>query len=181
MDTTGLQALENQLSGPFKTVAHAYAQIREVLQQYANGKNLKGDEIVGWFGEAAVKVLFGGKLVDDDKEHDVETEDGKRISVKTRKGFNSGWNQTSAIPKIDGEDCPTHLAFVHLRDDFSIDQIWLYPWLRLREAKRFQEHIVRGSRRSFMFRVQAAKDGEFLIHQRFNQQVRPIARKPGSC
>ncbi len=39
------------------------------------------------------KMLFQGTMVDDSREHDIETADGKHISIKTRKGWNSAWTQ----------------------------------------------------------------------------------------
>jgi len=52
---------------------------------------LKGGEIVAWLGEICCRQLLNGKLVPDDLEYDVLTPEGNRISVKTRKGENSGW------------------------------------------------------------------------------------------
>ena len=163
-DTNALHLLEDELGQMFTTLVRTQTQIRETLSHHANGKKLKGDESVGWFGEVVVKVLFGGKLVDDQEEHDVVTPEGWRISVKARKGFNTGWRRTSAIPKIAGDDCPTHLAFVHLHDDFKVDRIWLFPWEYLIKTNRFQKHMVRGAQRSFMFNLQENKDLGFLIH-----------------
>jgi hypothetical protein len=45
-------------------------RIRERLSEHADGKNLKGNELVGWLGEIYGKILFDGRLVSDDKEHD---------------------------------------------------------------------------------------------------------------
>jgi len=136
--------------------------IKQELSGYADGKTLKGDEIVGWLGEIYGKLLLGGTLVSDDEEHDFEVGDW-RISVKTRKGFGSGWKRTSAIPKIEGEDCPTHLMFVHLNNDYTIRSIWLFPWKCLLENGRFVEHVVRGEHRSYYFTINPERDRDYLI------------------
>ena len=133
------------------------------LIQYSDSKHLKGDEIVGWLGEIYGKLLLNGKLVSDDFEHDFETADGKCISVKARRGSSSGWQKSSAIPKITG-DCPTHLMFVHLKNDYTVDGIWLYPWEDLIRSGRFKKHMVRGNLRSYYFRVSPSKDKKYLLY-----------------
>jgi hypothetical protein len=139
-------------------------RIRERLSEHADGKNLKGNELVGWLGEIYGKILFDGRLVSDDKEHDFVAGDGRRISVKTRKGRAKGWKQTSAIPRIDGNDCPTHLLFVHLNDDYSIDRIWLLDWIELFKAGRFKPHEVRGKHRSYVFQINEKLDRASLVY-----------------
>lgn len=140
------------------------------LTRYSDGKKLKGNELVGWLGEIYGKLFLGGTLVSDDLEHDFVTKDGKRVSVKARKGNKSGWKRTSAIPRIEGTSCPSHLMFVHLDDDYSVDRIWLYKWQCLRNSGRFKEHIVRGSRRSFYFEVHPESDIKYLIYTRTKGQ-----------
>ncbi len=98
-------------------------RIREKVSKYADGKHLKGHELVGWLGEIYVKLLLDGTLVHDRHEHDVEVIGNWRVSVKARRGKNSGWRQTSPIARFEGAGCPTHLAFVHLDDDYSLDRI----------------------------------------------------------
>lgn len=147
------------------------AKIRQKVSVYADGKNLKGNELVGWLGEIYGKLLFGGTLVDDQVEHDFVSSKGWRVSVKTRKGWNSGWKQTSPIPKIDGEDCPTHLLFVHLNDDYSIDCIWLFEWQHLIAANRFKKHIVRGVQRSFILSINEKKDVACIVYGKNQQTV----------
>lgn len=151
---------------------HIYAMnqeqevIHDKLTRYADGKKLKGNEFVGWLGEIYGKLFLDGILVSDKFEHDFITKDKKRIAVKARRGTRSGWKRTSAIPKIIGSGCPTHLMFVHLNDDYAIDRMWLYKWQYLRNSGRFKEHIVRGSRRSFYFEVNPESDSEYLIYNR---------------
>lgn len=140
--------------------------IREQLMQYSDGKVLKGDELVGWLGEIYGKLFLDGRLVSDDLEHDLITKDRKRVSVKARKGNKSKWNRTSAIPRVEGIGCPSHLMFIHLNDDYSVDRIWLYPWQDLQKSGRFKEHIVRGSRRSFYFEVSPESDGKYLKYEK---------------
>ena len=156
--------LEAECQTLFSKLTSLQNEIREKLSLHADGKNLKGNELVGWLGEIYGKLFFNGTLVDDREEHDFVTKDGLRVSVKTRKGWNSGWKQTSAIPKIEGNDCPTHLLFVHLTDDYSIDRMWLLKWRHLVRAGRFKKHMVRGSQRSFIFSIDEEKDKTHVVY-----------------
>lgn len=156
--------LEAECQALFSELASLQKKIKEKLLIHADKKNLKGNELVGWLGEIYGKILFDGKLVDDRKEHDFVSATGFHVSVKTRKGWNSGWKQTSAIPKIKGSDCPTHLLFVHLNDDYSIDRMWLLEWHQLVTAGRFKKHIVRGTQRSFIFAIDVVTDKAHLVY-----------------
>ena len=156
--------LEAECKTLFLELAALQTKIRENVSAYADGKNLKGNELVGWLGEIYGKLLFDGTLVDDREEHDFVSSTGWRVSVKSRKGWNSGWKQSSAIPKIEGSDCPTHLLFVHLNDDYSIDRMWLFEWRHLVAAKRFKKHIVRGSQRSFIFSIDDEGDNAHVVY-----------------
>jgi len=158
--------LEDECQALFTQLAELQKKIREKVSVHADGKNLKGNELVGWLGEIYGKLLFNGTLVNDREEHDFVTDDGRRVSVKTRKGWNSGWKQTSAIPKIEGIDCPTHLLFVHLNDDYSIDRMWLIEWCLLVKAERFKKHMVRGSQRSFIFAIDEEKDKAHVVYSK---------------
>jgi hypothetical protein len=144
--------------------AEVQSRIKEKLAEHADGKTLKGNEIVAWLGEIYAKLLLDGALVAESEEHDLMTPDGSRVSVKTRRGSGSGWRQSSAIPKIEGHDCPTHLLFVHLNDDYSIDRMWLLEWSELQAAGRFREHVVRGHRRSFIFNIDERRDAGFVVY-----------------
>jgi hypothetical protein len=159
-----VSALEQECKALFTELASLQNKIREKLFTYADGKKLKGNEIVGWLGEIYGKLLLDGNLVHDREEHDFVCPDGSRVSVKARKGFGTGWQRTSAIPKLDGPQCPTHLLFVHLHDDYSIDRIWLFPWSDLATKGRFKSHTVRGSHRSFIFTLDEKKDKEHVIY-----------------
>lgn len=159
-----LDLVQSNLQEHFAVIKERNMIIRDKLSEYAGGKSLKGDEVVGWLGEIYGKILLGGKLVRDECQHDVETRRGWRVSVKTRKGKNKGWNLTSAIPKIEGSGCPTHLMFVHLNEDFLLERIWLYPWRVLRKLGRFMEHRVHGNLRSYRFSVQSPSDERYLVY-----------------
>ena len=160
-----VSALEQECEALFSELASLQGKIREKLFAYADGKTLKGNELVGWLGEIYGKLLLDGKLVHDREEHDFVCTDGSRVSVKTRKGFSTGWQRTSAIPKLDGPHCPTHLLFVHLHDDYSIDRIWLFSWSDLAIKERFKSHTVRGSRRSFIFTLNEKKDKVHVVYE----------------
>jgi len=159
-----VQALETEMSSLFTELHTVQLKIQTKLDQYSDNKTLKGNEVVGWLGEIYGKLLFNGKMVDDSFEHDIETTDGKFISIKTRRGWNSGWTQSSAIPKIDGNDCPTHLLFVHLEENYSIHGMWLFEWNYLKLNERFRKHIVRGNLRSYIFHFNESKDRESKIY-----------------
>lgn len=138
--------------------------IRRKCEQHANGRYLKGNEIVAWLGEIYVKLLLGGHLADESEEHDVLATDGKRISVKTRKGTNSGWRRTSSIPRISGPKLPTHLAFVHLSDTYGLDRIWLLPWRYLKNSGRFKQKNIRGSKLDYYIYLDERRDAKYLIY-----------------
>lgn len=155
----------------FARLSSIQIEIRNKLSAHSDGKNLKGNELVGWLGEIYGKLLFDGQLVNDKYEYDFITPTGYRVSVKTRKGWKSGWKQTSAIPKIEeDDDCPTHLLFVHLNDDYSIDRMWLFSWHRLIIDERFAKHMVRGRQRSYIFRIDELKDKQFIVYGETQQQ-----------
>ena len=163
-NSLAVSALERECSDLFAELASLQSKIRTKLTTYADGKTLKGNELVGWLGEIYGKLLLNGTLVHDREEHDFVCADGMRVSVKTRKGFSTGWQRTSAIPKIDGDECPTHLLFVHLSDDYSIHRIWLFPWSILAKAERFKKHTVRGSHRSFIFTLDEKSDKAYVVY-----------------
>lgn len=154
--------LESDCRTLFLQLTQVQCQIRTKLETYADGKNLKGNELVGWLGEIYGKLILGGQLVDDSEEYDVIVGD-MRVSVKARKGSKKGWRRSSAIPRIEGEGCPTHLSFVHLNDDYSLDRIWLIEWSKLVRAGRFTSHKVRGTHRSYVFDIDERKDQEFVV------------------
>jgi hypothetical protein len=158
--------LETECQPLFSQLTALQKKIHEKISVHADGKNLKGNELVGWLGEIFGKLLFDGTLVNDREEHDFVANNDLRVSVKTRKGWNLGWKQTSAIPKIEGSDCPTHLLFVHLNDDYSIDRIWLIEWSLLLSAERFKRHVVRGSQRSFIFAIDEEKDKIHVVYSK---------------
>ena len=164
LDFDTLDRVEKDFNSLFHLLSITQKQIHDRLEEHADGKVLKGNELVGWLGEIYTKIICGGYLVDDSYEHDVETDDGVTISVKTRKGTNSGWQRTSAIPKIEGEECPSHLMFVHLKDNYSVNSMWLYPWQDLYDSDRFKKHIVRGNFRSYYMSVNPQKDGKYKIY-----------------
>ena len=158
--------LEAECQALFIQLAELQTKIREKISVHADGKHLKGNELVGWLGEIYGKLLFNGTLVSDKEEHDFITEDERRVSVKTRKGWKSGWKRTSAIPKIEGSDCPTHLLFVHLNDDYSIDRMWFLEWSLLVNTGRFKRHIVRGSQRSFILTIDEKQDKAHVVYSK---------------
>lgn len=164
-----LASVESEFAGWFCELASIQAKIKNRLGELSgNEKTLKGDELVGWLGEIYTAKLLSAKLVDDSHEYDVVTDCGMRVSVKARRGQKSGWNRSSAIPKIEelGESCPTHFMFVHLDENCAVESMWLYNWEELVRAGRFKKHTVRGNFRSFYFSVSPSKDKQYLKYQR---------------
>lgn len=157
--------LQGYIIDDLERLSAIHASLKARLSAHANGKVLKGNEIVGWLGEIYVKELLDGRLVDDSHDHDVEAgADGSmRISVKARRGRSGGWNRTSAIPRIEGDGVPTHLAFVNLDARYELRRIWLFPWERLAADGRFIEHVVRGVHRSWYVSIREASDDDFLV------------------
>jgi len=164
LDFDTFDRVEKDFDSLFHLLSITQKKIHDKLEEHADGKVLKGNELVGWLGEIYTKIICRGFMVDDSYEHDVETESGLKISVKTRKGNNSGWQRSSAIPKIDGEDYPSHLMFVHLKDNYSVSAMWLYPWQDLLVSDRFKKHIVRGNFRSYYMSVNPGKDSNYKIY-----------------
>lgn len=158
-----LLRLSAALATDFDRIANAIRAIREKLQEQADGKLLKGDEIIGWLGEVYGKMLLKGRLVPDEYDYDIVAQD-MRVSVKARKGASAGWNITSLIPKIEGEDCPTHLMFMQFTDSYSLFRVWLFPWEDLYKNGRFIEKRVRSEHRGYYVRIKPARDRGYLIY-----------------
>lgn len=166
LNLKALSEVEAELQTSFDKIFSLQIQIKQKLAKYSDEKVLKGYELVGWLGEIYVKLLFRGRLVADIHEHDVETDCGMRISVKTRRGSAAGWRTSSAIPKFEGEGCPSHLAFVHLHNNYSLDRIWFYDWRRLCSENRFTPKYVRNEFRSYIFKLDEKRDADCLIFSR---------------
>lgn len=158
-----LEELMSNLSEDFTRIAHITTTIKNKLEAHADGKQLKGDEITGWLGEVYTKMLVKGRLVSDELDYDVVVDD-MRISAKARKGSGNSWEITSTIPRIEGEDCPTHLMFIKFNADYSIDRVWLFPWIDLRNGGRFKPKKVRGGNRGYYVRISPSKDKEYLFY-----------------
>jgi hypothetical protein len=163
-DGARIGPLEQQLSQKFEELVRIQSEIRHILEEYADNKLLKGNELVGWLGEIYGKLLYGGRLVSDNFEHDFETNDGSRISVKARKG--KAWRDSGVIAKIDGDDCPTHLLFLRLTDNYLLHTAWLHEWPQLKLSGRFRERKVRDLPRAYVFRVNETMDRGAIVYRR---------------
>jgi hypothetical protein len=126
MKNIAIEAFGSELGHLTNQLYEMQKKIRETVSVYANGRKLKGNELVAWLGEIYVKLLYDGLLAEETEEHDVYCTDGKLISLKTRKGA-TAWSRTSGIPRIQRVGIPTHLVFVHLFDNYTLDRIWLFP------------------------------------------------------
>jgi len=178
LNTITVAGLEAECHTLFEQLSELQHKIHKKLSAHADEKNLKGNELVGWLGEIYGKLLLNGTLVSDREEHDFVTDAGWHVSVKSRKGWKSGWKKTSAIPKIEGNICPTHLLFVHLNDDYSIDRMWLLEWGEILRSGRFKKHIVRGSLRSYFFAIDEEKDKSKVIYGNPHYNVSSSKSKP---
>jgi len=158
-----LVQLSAALAADFNKIADAIRMIRKRLEEQADGKLLKGDEITGWLGEVYGKMLLNGRLVPDEYDYDAVAQD-MRVSIKARKGTSPGWNITSLIPKVKGTDCPTHLMFMQFTDNYSLFRVWLFPWEDLYRNGRFLEKKVRGEHRGYYVRIKPEKDYSYLIY-----------------
>lgn len=158
-----LVQLSAALATDFDKIADTTRTIRKKLEEQADGKLLKGDEITGWLGEVYGKMLLNGRLVPDEYDYDIVVQD-MRVSIKARKGASSGWNITSLISKVKGTDCPTHLMFMQFTNRYSLFRVWLFPWEDLYKNGRFIEKKVRGEHRGYYVRIKPAKDRSYLIY-----------------
>lgn len=158
-----LRQLSASLEAEFKEIAAATDRIRHKLQEHADGKRLKGDELTGWLGEIYGKMMLNGTLVPDTCDYDVKARD-MRICVKARKGVALGWQITSIIPRVEGEECPTHLMFLQFTESYSIKRVWLFPWEYLRNHRRFIDKRVRGEHRGYYVRIKPSVDKDYLIY-----------------
>ena len=156
-----LLSLGASLDSDFKTIKDATLKIRQKLQGHADGKLLKGEEITAWIGEIYGKIILNGELMPEKYEYDVKTQD-KLVAVKARKG--ASWQISSAIPRIKGDECPTHLMFMRFADDYSLLSVWLFPWEYLRDNNRFIKKKVRGEDRGYYVRIRPSIDKDYLIY-----------------
>lgn len=162
LDDSKTAEFQSGLVGMTSELFELEKKIKLYLNNFSDGKNLKGQELVGWLGEIYCKLFFDGRLVEDSNEHDFITKDGFRYSVKARKGFSGGWNESSTIPKIEGKESPTHLIFIHFNDNYSIDRLWLYEWNYLLTEVRLKPKKSRNQVTGWKFRVRDKKDAGFL-------------------
>ncbi len=110
-----------------------------------------------------MKLLFDGLLADETKSMMFIAKTSKLISVKTRKG-QTGWSRSSGIPRTHGDDIPTHLAFVHLFENYALDRIWLFPWKDLIENNRFRKK-VRGNQLDYYFVLDERNDLKCVVYK----------------
>lgn len=168
MPLSELEKLEADSKKYFTAVKTANDAVKEHLQGYvSSGRVLKGDEIVGWYGEIVTQQFLGGEIIENDAEdYDIINADkGEKYSVKTRKGFGSNWQTSSLIPSDEVNDkSPTHLVFVHLNVDYSVESIWMYPWEEVVANKRLSPRKVKKVSRGFTFSVKVSKDKKYLVY-----------------
>lgn len=158
-----LQQLSFGLMADFSKLMEIQETIKKKLQQHADDKLLKGDEVIGWMGEVYAKMLVKGKLVPDDLDYDVFV-NNMRISAKARKGSGNSWTITSIIPRIEGKDCPTHLMFIKFNTDYSLDRVWLFPWQYLYNEGRFKPKKVRGGNVGYYVQISPSRDKDYLFY-----------------
>lgn len=165
IDITKLNVIQNEIEKELSSLFLIQQTIKSKLIQFSDDKNLKGDELTAWLGEIYTKTLFDGELVDESHEHDfVVPSSGERYAVKARKGSNTGWNKTSSISKIEGEDCPHYLLFIHFDQNYNVQHIWKYPWIELFETDRFKKKNVRDEVGGWYVRVRLKADLKYVVY-----------------
>lgn len=165
IDITRLDKVKSKIEKDLDHLLNAQNKIKDLLKEFSDSKLLKGDELTGWLGEIYCKILFNGTLVDESNEHDfVEQVTGKKYAVKARKSDKRGWNVTSAISKIEGQDCPDFLLFIHFTISYEVKSIWKYEWQEIFRENRFKPKKVRGSNNRWVFIVSKKKDKKHLIY-----------------
>jgi len=148
-------------------ISGAMARIKSKLKKYADNKELKGDEMVGWLGEVYAKSYLNGKMVaNDNLDHDVVVGKIARVSVKARrqKDEKGSWKTSSRIPRIKGPGTPTHLLFVRLNENYEPDRMWLFEWADLLAEDRFKEKKVRRQHVGWTFSISEKRDKKNLIY-----------------
>ena len=101
-------------------------EITNILSQFSNGYNRPRD-IVAWLGEIYVIRFLGGNKQPINSPYSIITNVDDaiwRVKVTTRKGSNySSWSESGAFNL--NRDI-THIAFVHLDDNYNLNSIWLF-------------------------------------------------------
>lgn len=162
LNTAVIRDIDSKLRERLDTLINIQDKIKEILLPMADGKQLRGNDIVGLLGEIYAVKMLSGKLLPDGKETDIDVPDCKmRVSVKARKETSdkNSWKQTSDIHKIEDSDC-THLIFLKFDKEYRIANVWLYPWEVV--EKRAEEHNSRGTMMGYIFRVNPKEDEKYL-------------------
>ena len=136
------------------------------VQQHWDGNVLRGADPVAWLGLVYAKCLLNGRLLVRDQRRFIQTEEGGKVYVKTRKGQSSGWNQTGTMSDLLADDHPTHLLFIHLHDNYQVSSMWLYPWEYLQNSDRLIS--VRGG--GFRMMVDEGRDRNYRVYTNPHQR-----------
>jgi len=162
-----IKTISELIKSDLDVVINTIPNLQKKLSIFSDEKKLKGDELTGWLGEIYAKTLYDGKLVDEKNEHDFVVEKtGERYAVKARKGKNNGWNETSTVSKIEGDDCPNYLLFIHFDSNYDIQNIWCYPWKEILVEGRFMNKKVRNEKSGYYFKVSPSKDKNRLVYSK---------------
>lgn len=162
LNTAVIRDIDSKLRECLDTLINIQDKIKEILLPMADGKQLRGNDIVGLLGEIYAVKMLSGKLLPDGKETDIDVPDCKmRVSVKARKETSdkNNWKQTSDIHKIKDSDC-THLMFIKFDKEYRVANVWLYPWEVV--EKRAEKHNSRGTMMGYIFRVNPKEDEKYL-------------------
>ena len=156
MSTTQLINLIESTTHAFRTFQIAETQVLNILQPLSNGRPRNGD-IVAFYGEILVHELFGGIKQQNNNPFSIVANQNStefRIKVTTRVGNNIGWDESGKFLTNAGM---THVAFVHLNDDYSVDRIWLYQidFIINRQIEKGDNKIA--------FRIDEQNDANLLV------------------
>lgn len=165
IDITKIDTVKDAISNDLDGLVTLFESIRNELGKHADGKNLKGDEVVSWLGLIYSKMIYGNRLYAGQENYFTD-EDGKTYAVKSRKGNSGRWNETGLISEINGEN-PDYLVFMQFNENYKVINIWKYDWATLMNENRFLPKVVKRNRRAWTLTVDVDGDGlwhDYSIH-----------------
>ncbi|NJC27158.1 hypothetical protein [Neolewinella antarctica] len=153
-----MEKAQSELKTVLNELYKIHDKVHKEIQKQAPKFKLKGNETVGWLGEIYTAKFYGGEIVKDESSYDVivneDKEDEKRLEVKTRRRTSgSSWRNSGVIgfTKI-GEVPPTHLIFVILKNNYTIESIYEFEWDDV-STTRFRDSIVKKKVRGYFVRL----------------------------
>ncbi len=169
-----VQAFEKAIRPLLGKLSDAQEKVRTAVEEEANGKLVKGDQITAVLGEVLAAKLLGGRIQVSDKEPDIIA-NGMSYEVKTRVHRESStWRESSAIASIDYAKKPDYLLFLELDKDSILSRAWCFPWDFLVDKGRFPEKRSRGNQigHYFYLSTDLENSNEYQIYDRAKYQAK---------